>query len=133
MVHLLDANVLIALGDRKHVHHAACGRWFRDSHLTAFATCPITQGALIRILLRAGRHPLGQILDILNGFVSHPAHRFWPDDIGYADVCWDGVLGHTQVTDAYLAALARKHHGRLATLDAGLAALHHDVAELIPT
>ena len=33
---------------------------------------------------------------------------------------------------ASLAALARKHNGRLATLDRGLAALHHDVAELIP-
>jgi toxin-antitoxin system PIN domain toxin len=133
MVHLLDANVLIALGDRNHVHHAACRRWFRQNDSMTFATCPITQGALVRILLRTGNHPLGQILGILNGFANHPAHRFWPDDIGYAEVRWDGVLGHRQVTDAYLAALARKHHGRLATLDAGLAALHHDVAELIPT
>ena len=133
MVHLLDANVLIALGDRNHVHHAACGRWFRQGNSMTFATCPITQGALVRLLLRGGNHPLDRILGILNGFVSHPAHRFWPDDIGYADVRWDGVLGHRQVTDAYLAALARKHRGRLATLDAGLAALHHDVAELIPT
>lgn len=35
-----------------------------------------------------------------------------------------GVIGHRQVTDAYLVALARHHGGRLATLDRGLAALH---------
>ena len=42
-------------------------------------------------------------------------------------------FGHRQVTDAYLAAPARKHGGRMATLDRGLAALHLDVADLIPT
>jgi predicted nucleic acid-binding protein len=44
----------------------------------------------------------------------------------------DGVIGHRQVTDAYLAQLARANHGRLATFDRGLAALHTDIAELIP-
>ncbi len=34
-----------------------------------------------------------------------------------------GVIGHRQVTDAYLVALARHHGGRVATLDKGLAAL----------
>jgi len=42
------------------------------------------------------------------------------------------VQGHKQVTDAYLAALARAHGGRLATLDATLAAMHPDVADLMP-
>lgn len=44
-----------------------------------------------------------------------------------------GVIGHRQVADAYLAGLARARGGRLATFDAGLAALHPDVAELVPT
>jgi hypothetical protein len=37
-------------------------------------------------------------------------------------------MGHRQVTDAYLAALARQQGGRLVTFDAGLAVLHPDVA-----
>jgi uncharacterized protein len=45
----------------------------------------------------------------------------------------DGVIGHRQVTDAYLAELARRREARLATFDKGLAALHADVAELVPT
>lgn len=43
------------------------------------------------------------------------------------------VRGHAGVTDAYLAALARHHGGRLATLDRRLADLHPDVALVIPT
>jgi hypothetical protein len=60
-------------------------------------------------------------------------HVFWPNDIQYPDVRMAGVLGHRQVTGAYLAQLARQNKGRLATFDLGLAALHSDVAELIPT
>jgi predicted nucleic acid-binding protein len=44
-----------------------------------------------------------------------------------------GVVGHRQTTDAYLAQLARSQQGRLATFDAGLAELHRDVADLVPT
>jgi toxin-antitoxin system PIN domain toxin len=132
MVHLLDTNVLIALGDRSHLHNAVVRKWFVEHGDQGFATCPITQGALLRTLLRSGHNGTPEAVRILCGFVAHPAHRFWPEDIGYDTIRWDGVIGHRQITDAYLAALARKHGGRLATLDRGLAALHHDVAELIP-
>ncbi|MGD9584527.1 MAG: TA system VapC family ribonuclease toxin [Lysobacterales bacterium] len=129
---LLDGNVLVALTDQAHVHHVQASAWFA-AHELAFATCPITQGTLLRMLLRhqaVASAPAA--LAVLNGLMAHARHRFWPDDLGYAEVSWHGVLGHRQVTDAYLAALARHHHGRLATLDRGLAALHADVAEWIP-
>lgn len=64
---------------------------------------------------------------------SHSRHAFWHDDLGYTKISWAGVLGHRQVTDSYLAALARHRNGRLATFDRGLAALHADVADLIET
>jgi hypothetical protein len=60
-----------------------------------------------------------------------PNHVFWPDSLGYGDVGMQGVVGHRQVTDAYLAQLARTNGGRLATFDEGLAAVHGDLAELI--
>jgi hypothetical protein len=41
------------------------------------------------------------------------------------------VIGHRQVTDAYLAQLVRGRGGRLATFDHGLAKLHDDIAELL--
>lgn len=126
---LLDGNVLIALADQAHVHHQVAVRWF-GAQEQPFATCPITQGTLLRMLLRHGAVASpAQAGQVLAGFVQHQRHRFWADAIDYAAVSWTGLLGHRQVTDAYLAALARHHQGRLATLDRGLAALHGDVVE----
>jgi predicted nucleic acid-binding protein len=58
-------------------------------------------------------------------------HTIWPDEIRYEAAHLGGVIGHRQVTDAYLVALARHHGGRLATLDRGLAALHGEEVELL--
>lgn len=60
-------------------------------------------------------------------FCSHPNHLFWPDITSYLDVPSNGIRGHKQLTDAYLAALARAHGGVLATMDKALAALIPDV------
>ena len=54
MTVLLDANVLIALLVDDHVHHGAAENWFVDMSGN-FATCPITQGSLMRLLLAGGR------------------------------------------------------------------------------
>jgi predicted nucleic acid-binding protein len=87
----------------------------------------------LRLLLRNRiASDAGQALEILRAFQAHPAHVFWPDAHGYEAVRWHGVLGQAQITDAYLASLARKHRGRLATFDKGMAALHDDVAVVVP-
>jgi uncharacterized protein len=126
-VHLLDGNVLVALVSAAHVHHAAALHWFSTT-TCPFATCPITQGTLLRLTLHLGDITPHIAVQMLTQLTAHPRHRFWPDDLAYADISWRGVLGHRQVTDAYLAALARHHKGRLATFDTGLVALHPDVA-----
>lgn len=131
MTTLLDANVLIALTVSSHLHHAPAGIWL-NRHQGHIATCPITQGAVMRMLLRERRTP-AEARQILGGLAADDRHEFWPDNLPYADVRMTGMIGHRQVTDAYLAALARARDGQLATFDRGLAALHPDVAELIPT
>jgi uncharacterized protein len=126
----LDANVLIALLVEDHVLHGAAENWFVGMSGN-FATCPITQGNLIRLLIREGQ-PATAAREILNGTTADPRHEFWPDDVSYADVPAQGIIGHRQVTDAYLVQLARAHGSRLATFDQAIAKLHHDVAELVP-
>jgi hypothetical protein len=64
--------------------------------------------------------------------MSLPRHEFWADDAAFDAVSFDGVIGHRQVTDAYLAHLARVRQGRMATFNQGLAKLHPDVADLVP-
>jgi uncharacterized protein len=68
---------------------------------------------------------------VLAGITAVDRHRFWPDTISLSSVSMRGVIGHRQVTDAYLAGLARHHRGRVLTLDRGFAALHGDVVDLL--
>jgi uncharacterized protein len=127
---LLDANVLIALLVDDHVHHAAAENWFAGLSGN-FATCPVTQGSLMRLLIREGQ-PAAAARAVLSQTAASPRHEFWPDDVSYADVPVAGIIGHRQVTDAYLAQLARARGARLATFDQAMAKLHADVADLIP-
>jgi toxin-antitoxin system PIN domain toxin len=127
---LLDGNVLVALVVTDHVHHEMAVEWFAANG-GRFATCPITEGTLIRFLVREGQ-PIDVALEILGGVRANTRHEFWPDDLPYTLDLMTGVMGHRQVPDANLAGLAREHDGRLATLDKGLAAVHGpDVVDLV--
>jgi toxin-antitoxin system PIN domain toxin len=128
---LLDANVLIALVVADHVHHDAAETWFVAAEDT-FATCPVTQGSLIRLLVRQGQ-PAETAVTLIAGLTGHPRHEFWPDDESFEAVPLRGVIGHRQVTDVYLAHLATARRGRLATFDQGLAKLREEVTDLVPT
>jgi len=128
---LLDANVLTALVVADHVHHHAAERWFASNE-ERFATCPMTEGSLLRLLIRKGQSA-SAAKALLAGVAAHPRYEFWPGSLSYREVAMTGVIGHRQVTDAYLAQLARARQGRLASFDQGLAKLHHDVVELVPT
>jgi toxin-antitoxin system PIN domain toxin len=127
---LLDPNVLIALVVEDHVHHGQAEAWFAASR-TGFATCPITQGSLMRLLIREGQ-TAEAARSVLQEIISNPRHEFWPDNASYHDIPIAGIIGHRQVTDAYLAHLARSYSARLVTFDQALAKLHADAADLIP-
>lgn len=128
MTHLLDGNVLVALVVEDHVHHGVVRAWFGSSR--QFATCPITQGTLLRLLVRGGMGGNGA-RGVVENLAERDDHEFWPDNLDYSDVDLGHVIGHRQVTDAYLAQLARSRSARLATLDRGMADVHDDVAELV--
>jgi predicted nucleic acid-binding protein len=76
---LLDANVLVALLVDDHVHHQAAETWFVGM-TGGFATCPITQGSLMRLLIREGQ-PAAAARTILHDTAASPRHEFWADDI----------------------------------------------------
>ena len=120
--YLLDVNVLLALGDPQHVHHVAAHTWFAEHGRTAWATCPITENAFVRIAShprypnRPGEAPV--VLELLRRMCAGDGHLFWADTISLRDmVVRDSALTHRQVTDVFLLALAVSHAGRLATLD----------------
>lgn len=128
MIHLLDANVLVALTTLEHERHDTAAQWFTD--IEGFALCPVVEGALLRFGLRLGEtSATGKA--IIVELRAHPKFRFWCDDISYGEVDLSDVQGHRQVTDVYLAALAATHSGVLATFDRGIAALRPSQTVLI--
>lgn len=129
--YLADGNLLVALTVVEHLHHEVALRWFEEAE-PELATCPITQGTLLRFLVREGRTARDAIA-VLDAIRAQPWHRFWADSIAYDEAQMVGVIGHRQITDAYLVALARDHRGTLATLDRGLRALHGDQVYLLST
>lgn len=65
-----------------------------------------------------------QVADGLAEAANSPDHEFWSVDVdmlseGVFD--WTRVLGHRQITDVYLLALAVHHGGRFVTLDRRIA------------
>lgn len=125
---LLDVNVLIALVDPAHVQHEAAHVWFARVGKKAFATCPITEMGLLRIVGHPkyphSPGPPSAVVASLLALRGMKGHAFWPDSISPVDSnALDASLlsSHARVTDSYLLALARANRGKLATLDARLA------------
>jgi toxin-antitoxin system PIN domain toxin len=120
---LLDVNVLIALLDAAHIHHALATTWLQRAIGTGWASCPITQNGCIRIMSQPaypGALAAADVAQRLGEAAAGPAHQFWPADIDLVQVGavdWQRVLGHRQVTDVYLLALAVRRAGRLVTFD----------------
>ena len=121
---LLDINVLIALLDPAHVQHDRAHEWFAAAGRKAWATCPLTENGVVRIVGNT-RYPNSPgtpaaALELLAELCALPGHDFWPDDITLLNaerLARSRLLDFSQVTDSYLLALAKAHGGKLATFD----------------
>lgn len=124
MTFLLDVNVLIALIDPAHVGHDAAHAWFEMDGRQSWATCPITQNGVIRII----GHPKypnttgspAEAAEIMRRLCALEGHIFWPDDINLIEddgIDVSEIRTSGQVTDSYLLALASARGGKLATFD----------------
>lgn len=120
---LFDVNVLIALLDAAHVHHARATQWLGENIRHGWASCPLTQNGCIRILAQPNYPnsvPAVQAAARLREAVRTVHHQFWADDQSLLDddlFNWTHLLGPRQLTDAYLLALAVRNKGRFVTLD----------------
>ena len=126
--YLLDVNVLIALIDPAHVQHNQVHEWFGRVGHKAFATCPITENGLLRIVGHPkypnSPGPPSAVASALSAIRGLPGHAFWPDSISLIEsTLVDPALlsNHGRVTDSYLLALAKENRGKLATMDQKLA------------
>jgi len=128
--YLLDTNLLIALFWPSHERHESAVKWFASRRGKGWATCPFTQAGFVRIVSspafsRDAVQPR-EAIQVLCANTAARDHEFWPDELPLAGaVAFARVrlMGHQQVTDAYLLGLAMRRNGVLATLDKGIGAL----------
>lgn len=120
---LLDVSVLVALFDPDHIHHDAAHDWFAAHREHGWATCPLTELGLVRVLSSPAYWPgaerTAQAVDRFREFRASGDHQFWRDSLELTDDIFRLAFlkGHRQLTDVYLLGLAVKRNGRLATFD----------------
>ena len=120
---LPDVNALVALAWPSHVHHRLARDWFTGVGSDPWSTCPFTQSGFIRVssnprIVDPAVTPQ-EALRMLRRLTGIGRHVFWPDDLDWTveDLPFGLVMGHRQVTDAYLLGMAIRRSGRLVTLD----------------
>ena len=121
---LLDINVLIALHDRDHIHHELAALWLESNIGHGWASCPLTQNGMLRIMSQASYknvQDLSVLFEKLRNETTQPGHVFWPDDISLLDAerfHHAHMHGPRQLTDLYLLGLAVKNKACLVSFDA---------------
>jgi len=129
MAALLDVNGLISLVDSDHVAHKTMRRWFNGHWKSGWATCPLTENGMVRVLSQptypSGQRTPAEVIQILNVLKESfaEAYSFWADDASITDATlFDAALvaGARQVTDIYLIGLAVRQRGVLVSFDRSL-------------
>lgn len=129
-LHLLDVNALIALIWEEHQFHARMATWFTRHAPGGWATCAMTQSGFVRVMnqpaLVQPARTVAELAEALAHNVAQRGHRLLPLDFGFDAVlacCTGGVVGHRQITDAYLLTAAVRAGARLLTFDRGITQL----------
>jgi len=88
-----------------------------------WATCALTQLGFVRLSCNEAAvgvpKTAGEVIALLGALTADRAHVFLaslPSPVAFAPA-FDRILGHQQVTDAYLVGLARHHEALLLTFD----------------
>ena len=124
---LLDVNVLLALAWPNHQFHAAAVHAMQNKR-SRWATCALTQLGFLRLssnpaVIPGAKSP-AECAALLEAMVSDPLHVYFdrlPSVTG--SMSFRGILGHNQLTDAYLLHVAGRHHAVLLTFDRRLPSL----------
>ncbi len=139
---MIEVNSVLALISPLHIHHNLMHRWFVENSSAGWATCPIVENGAIRVISQpsfatgpyAPSEAAAALRDLYRADPKH--HRFWADHISLTDdslFSITRIIGHRQVTDAYLLGLAAKHGARLVSFDRGLPwqAIRNGTAKLV--
>jgi uncharacterized protein len=125
--YLLDVNVLVALHDPAHPHHARASAWFISlTPAVALLTSPITELGFVRVLMQRNKPAPVSVVTaqaLLSRFRSTVRVSFVSDDVD-ASALPAYITKHAETTDGHLLALARRHGAQLITFDVGIPGAH---------
>jgi toxin-antitoxin system PIN domain toxin len=124
MGYLLDANILIAILDRDHVHHRPCRKWFESVGHHHWHTCPTTENGAIRVL-SGGSYPgkrqrPDEAIERLESLLTLGRHEFIRETMSIRDrqvFIRMHLRGAKQITDTYLLGVAVASGATFATRD----------------
>ncbi|MEN9470501.1 MAG: hypothetical protein RL630_2234 [Verrucomicrobiota bacterium] len=118
MSYLLDVNVLIAMGYKKHEFHQRVTLWAKGKNLH---TCSISELGFVRVLsgLPEAEVTVALCCQLLMQMKIDWKINFLPD-LRSAETLPDWVRTPRQVTDGHLLDLAQANRIQLATTDAGI-------------
>jgi len=124
-VWLLDVNVLLGWLWPAHETHKAASSWMHTHRQEPWATCPVTELGFLRIVTNPSFSPhapaWAEAIGILRKYTEGSSkHFFWPDSLTSSELdisLGTRIKGSSQITDAYLLALAIHHKGILVTFD----------------
>jgi uncharacterized protein len=120
---LLDVNALLALAWPNHQFHAAVLARLERRAAPRWATCALTQLGFVRLSSNPQvvgvRKTPAEAVDLLVDLTRDPQHVFLKTLPAVPDMAslFRPLLGHQQVTDAYLLGVAAASGARLLTLD----------------
>lgn len=119
---LFDVNALVALSLTAHQHHRPAHA-FLGALSGEWATCPITESALFRLLMNpavtGSARSATDVSAVLSGMRRDVRWRFVDDSSSLAEPLIDMsvLMGHQQVTDFHLVNLAAERGYVLASFD----------------
>lgn len=124
---LPDVNVLLALLWPALESHAAAHAWFGRAGRHAWATNPLTQLGVMRLLtnpaIAQAAVSAEAARNTLSEAISHSKHEFWPlsrELAGSLQALVSRIQRHQQWTDATLMWHAKENGGVLVSFDPGL-------------
>lgn len=118
-----DVNVLIALFDASHQHHAIAADLFMSSMKDGWATSPLTENGFLRIVSNPSYINAMSVADataLLAAAIHNTTHRRLTEDISLLDTTrftTATLVSHKQITDLCLIGLAVRHDVCLVTFD----------------
>jgi predicted nucleic acid-binding protein len=109
------------------MHYRATQIWFDAVGKKNWGVCPLTEAGFIRVTTnpayRGPNRTVHQASAILSELAKHSGYRYWPITQPWSVLTMPfsaRILGHQQITDAYLLGLAIKESGTLVTFDRGI-------------